>query len=231
MRQSQQIRKALLDGRWDVVDISGAIYAEQIQQAYSEGRITALPFERGVPVNTFWDLGRNDTTAIWFHQKVGLQNRFIDYYEMSQRQLAHYADMLRDKSAQRGYSYGRHYLPHDASVTDISASVSRSREQLLNGMGVRPTKIVPRISDVMDGIEITRQSFSSVWIDPVTCKQGLKSLTNYRFEADEKGGTWRHRPAHTWASNGADAFRQFAQGYKEEVKMPTFNNAYDDWRA
>ncbi len=231
MRQSVQTRRALLDGRWDVVEISGAIYAEQLQAAYAEGRITAIPFERGVPVNTFWDLGRNDTTAIWFHQRVGLQHRFIDYYEQSQRQLAHYADYLREKAAARGYSYGTHYLPHDAAVTDISASVGRSREKLLNDMGVRPTKVVDRVRDLMDGIEQTRQSFGAVWIDPESCKEGLKALSNYRYEYSERSGTWHRTPAHTWASNGSDAFRQFAQGYRDETAAPRINYSRDDWRA
>lgn len=231
MRQSVQTQKALLEGRWDVVDIFGAIYAEQLQQAYSDGRITPLPVERGVPVNTFWDLGRNDTTAIWFHQRVGLQNRFVDYYEQSQRQLAHYADVLRDKARDFGYSYGQHYLPHDAAVTDISATVGQSRQLLLESMGVRPAYIVNRVRDVMDGIEQVRQSFSSVWIDPVTCKQGLKALSNYRFRSDEKGGTWSRTPAHTWASNGADAFRQFSQGYRIPQAAPRITYEQDDWRA
>lgn len=32
---------------------------------------------------TFWDLGMNDTTAIWFVQIFGKEVRLIDHYEMS----------------------------------------------------------------------------------------------------------------------------------------------------
>ena len=40
----------------------GAIYGKQLQKAREEGRICSVPIESGVPVYTFWDLGRNDST-------------------------------------------------------------------------------------------------------------------------------------------------------------------------
>lgn len=42
-----------------------------------------LPYEDGLPVYTFWDLGISDTTAIWFAQFYGKEIRLIDHYEMS----------------------------------------------------------------------------------------------------------------------------------------------------
>jgi len=94
--------------------VEGAIYGDQIKAALDAKRITSVPIETSVPVNTFWDLGRNDVTAIWFHQQVGLESRFIDYYEHRLVGLDHYARLLREKN----YLYGTHYLPHDASVVE-----------------------------------------------------------------------------------------------------------------
>jgi phage terminase large subunit len=185
----------------------GAIYANQLKLAKDEGRITKVPIE-SVPVHTFWDLGRNDSTAIWFMQRIGLQNRFIDYYEHRLVDLDHYAKVLKDK----GYLYGEHYLPHDVEVIVLGAN-NRSRKVMLEDMGVQPIEVVPRIANLNEGIEATRQSFSSCWFDEDRCEQGLSALANYQYVFDEKFDTFRQVPLHNWASNGADAFRQFAQGF------------------
>ena len=61
--------------------LQGAIFANDLTRARAERRMMALPLERGVPVDCFWDLGRNDINAIWFCQRVGPWDHFIDYYE------------------------------------------------------------------------------------------------------------------------------------------------------
>ena len=59
----------------------GAYYAKQLKAARLEGRITAVPHAAGHEVYTFWDLGMDDSTSIWFMQAIGRELRFIDYYE------------------------------------------------------------------------------------------------------------------------------------------------------
>jgi phage terminase large subunit len=49
----------------------GAIYQKQLRKARNDGRICAVPYQEACEVHTFWDLGRNDATAIWFMQEVG----------------------------------------------------------------------------------------------------------------------------------------------------------------
>lgn len=201
----------------------GAIYAKQLKQARDDGRISAVPITPGVPVNTFWDLGRRDPTAIWFHQRVGLQDRFIDYHESRLVDLDYYIRVLKDK----GYLYGIHYLPHDGETITLGSG-DRSRQQILEDGGVLPIEIVPRIPNIMEGIELTRQSFSSCWFDEDKCSTGLDALSNYQFIWDETGETFRERPAHNWASNGSDAFRQFAQGY-ESATQPVKLEFANEW--
>ena len=186
----------------------GAVFGKQLKQARDDDRITSVPIE-SLAVNTFWDLGRNDTTAIWFHQQVGLQNRFIDYYEHRLVDLDHYAKVLQDK----GYIYGEHYLPHDVEVT-VLGSGNRSRLEILEGLGVLPIQVVPRIDSVNNGIEQTRTKFASCWFDEKRCEKGLDALANYQYVWDEKWETFRQSPVHNWASNGADAFRQFGQAWE-----------------
>jgi hypothetical protein len=51
----------------------------------------ATSHKRGViSVDTFWDIGMGDQTAIWFHQHDGLRHRLIDYHSNSGESLPHY---------------------------------------------------------------------------------------------------------------------------------------------
>ena len=190
----------------------GAIYAKQLKKARDEGRIDWLPVE-SAPVHTFWDLGRNDTTAIWFMQHIGHAYRFIDYYEHRLVDLDHYANVLRDKD----YVYGTHYLPHDAEHK-VLGSNNRSRREILEGLGVTPSVTVPRIDSVENGIAMVRDVFSKCFFHAENCEIGLNALANYQYVWDERYDTFRQSPLHNWASNGSDAFRMFAQGYEEEIE-------------
>lgn len=220
MRLAPMERKALLDGRWDVVEIEGAIYGKEIEWLALHNRFCEVPIERAVPVHTFWDLGRNDTTAIWFMQRVGLENRFIDYYETNGEGLAHYIGALQEKARTDGYLYGEHYLPHDVEITELTTN--QSRRQVLEESRIGTIITVERIADVNQGIEMTRRMFPSCWFHKERCKKGLAALRNYRRRWNPDHQTFQATPLHDWASNGADAFRQFAQGFQatSEVSAP-----------
>ena len=192
----------------------GSIYAQQLKQMREEGRVCNLPVE-SFPVNTFWDLGRNDTTAIWFHQQVGKEHRFIDFYEHRLVDLDHYAHVLREK----GYLYGDHYLPHDVEAVMLGSG-NRSRREILEGLGVQPIVTVPRIASVEDGIAQVRDVFRSCWFDQTECEEGLNALANYQYQWDDKFDTFRKVPLHNWASNGAEDCRMFAQAYEQENTAP-----------
>jgi hypothetical protein len=77
--RSEMMRRALLDGRWDVLEIPGAIYRDQLEKARIEGRIGRVAHDPVLPVHTFWDLGVGDSTCIWFVQQVRDEVRVIYY--------------------------------------------------------------------------------------------------------------------------------------------------------
>jgi len=200
----------------------GAIYAKQLREAKEQGRICKVPYQPHAEVCTFWDLGRNDSTAIWFMQVCGREHHFFDFYESRLVDLDHYIRVLKDKN----YNYGRHYLPHDVEVTELGSNRG-SRRDILESGGVRPIKVVPRIANVNDGIERTRKAFPVCWFDEDRCEKGLDALANYQYVFDEKYDTFRQAPLHNWASNASDAFRQYAQGFKERpdmVDLPKINH-------
>lgn len=192
----------------------GAIWGKQMRAARQTKRIARLPIVPNIPVNTFWDLGRNDTTAIWFHQRVGTENRFIDYYENEQQPIHHYVEVLKNE---KDYVYGEHYLPHDANVTELTQGDNMTRQEVIESLGLKPTRVVERIGHINEGIEMTRQALPSCWFDMIRCEAGIKALEAYRYEFNEKMERWGTLPLHNWASNAADAFRQFAQGYRHRA--------------
>lgn len=227
LMQSEMDIRALYYGRWDVVEIPGQIYKDELQQAYLDGRVCQIPIEPGIPVNTFWDLGRDDATAIWFHQRVGLQNRFIDYHEDNMVGLSDYIKLLQSKN----YLYGQHYLPHDVEHTTLGID-TRSRREMLEQGGVRPIITVPRIDNLADGIEITRRAFASSWFDKTRCVDGLAALKGYSRKYNEKQQVWSSMPVHNWASNGADAFRMFGQGFRNLEKRSQRRSESDgNWKV
>jgi phage terminase large subunit len=189
----------------------GAIYRKQLEAAKKDGRICSVPIENGVEVHTFWDLGRDDDTAIWFMQQVGREFHFVDYYAARFEDIDHYARVIKSK----GYLYGSHWMPHDVRAQVLG--MKSDRKTMFENAGVRPIEVVERVPDLMDGIAMTKQVFDTCWFDEKRCDEGLKALANYSRAYDDERDTYSERPVHNWASNGADAFRQFAQGYKSKT--------------
>ena len=187
--------------------VEGAYFANQLAKAREQRRIGRVPYDPGLPVNTFWDLGMNDSMSIWFHQRVGLENRFIDFYQNSGEGMTHYAKVLDD----RGYKYAEHYGPHDLSVREIGTG--KSRLDTAAGLGLT-FEVVPAPENKLDAIETMRKVFPSCAFDESECVDGIRALAAYRKAWDDKLGVYKDRPRHDWASHPADAFQTFALGYR-----------------
>lgn len=207
------------------VSIEGTYFAKELTRAEREGRITQIPFIPGILVNTFWDIGRNDTNVIWFHQEVGAWHHFIRCIYGHGYSGQHYARWLKELAGEFGYVYGVHYLPHDAENRDYSQDDQRKRKEVLEDMDIGRIEVVRRIENLGEGIEMQRQSFARCRFDRDNCSiedppgsgmGGLQGLAAYRKDWNEKGQVWSDHPARTWAKNFADAHRQFAQGYRTQ---------------
>ena len=212
------------------IAVIGAYYSKQLKQARADKRICKVPYVVGHEVYTFWDLGMDDSTTIWFLQHIGAEKRFIDYYENSGEGLAHYAKVLKEKP----YVYGDHYLPHDIEVRELGTGVSR--KETLENLGVRPVMTVERARDsqaVLNGIEAARNVLSECWFDEDKCARGLMALEAYRAKYDEEKRKLHNTPEHDWSSHGADAFRTFAVGYQGKhipiLKGPQLRYQQDGW--
>lgn len=187
------------------VSIEGCYYNKQVTAVRKSGRLLHVPVV-DVPVNTFWDIGNSDGVAIWFHQQVGMEDRFIGYLEAHGEDLRYYAKELQDT----GHLWNKHFLPHDAAHKRLS-DTNKSTKEMLEDLGLRNIEIVPVISDINTGINITRAEFASAYFDEEGCKLGFSHLENYKKRWNERDGRWSDEPRKDHTSEGADAFRQWAQ--------------------
>ena len=178
-------------------------------------------------MNTFWDIGSGDGTAIWLHQRIGIDDLFIGFIEGWAEPYAYYTKKMQEK----GYSWGTHYLPHDAKHVRQGTVINISPKDSLTQLGLRDIEIVPPIDDINHGIQATRSAFASCWFDEVECKEGLIHLERYRKRWNKTTERFSDTPLHDVHSEGADAFRQFAQGYKgDKNNAPIELNFARKWK-
>lgn len=185
----------------------GCYYTAQMNKTRKENRITTVPHRDGHPVNTFWDIGSGDGTAIWMHQKIGQADHFIGFIEGWGEPYSYYVKELE----KTGHSFGVHYLPHDAKHERQGTVSNISPMAKLKSLGLRNIEIVKRVDDISHGIQATRDSFSSCWFDEEKCKEGIKHLDSYRKKWNTTTGRFMDVPVHDIHSEAADAFRQFGQ--------------------
>ncbi|MER2490328.1 terminase [Catenovulum sediminis] len=185
--------------------IEGAYYSKQFDKIYAQNRITRVPHEPSALVHTFWDLGVNDMTCIWFIQQVGREYRVINYYENHSEGLTHYVSKLRELAVDLDYSYGLHVAPHDIDHREFTTGLTRKEQAASLGINF---EVAPKLA-IMDGIEACRAILPLCWFDEEKTEKGVTGLMNYRKEWDDKAGTWKGRPLHDESSHPADAFRTF----------------------
>lgn len=196
--------------------IEGAVFGDEMTAIREAGRITTVPLDLNYPVNTFWDFGLGRRNPIWLHQRIGLQNRWFKYFDDFGKGLGWWWRTLEDYRHEHGdFQWGTHYLPHDADTEILGESVETKR-RILVAAGMRNEFVVPRVAIKSTGIDLMRAALpTDNWFDRVECAEGIKCLDGYQYEWNEKMGIWSRTPLGNWASHGADAWMQYAQGYRD----------------
>jgi len=192
----------------------GLIFLREMAKVRSEGRLLDhIPVVPTIPVNTFWDLGHGDYNSIWYHQRVGPENRLLRYYENSGYGLPHYLNEIRS----HGYVLGKFFLPHDAKHKRLGKEMTgKSVEDWLIELGIpaHQIEVVPLLENKWnDGVETTRSFLATCFFDQQNCSVGIKRLDNYKKSWNEQVGAWRNEPMHDENSHGADALETGARGF------------------
>lgn len=185
---------------------SGFYYLSIIEDLETSGYIGKVPHDPSASVETWWDIGSGDATAIWFTQTMGKEVHIIDYYSNNNKGLEHYAKVLQGKK----YVYKSHNFPHD--IVNIEFGSGRTRwevaEELFKGTRL---EIVKKLSKE-EGRNAVRMVLPQCRFDKVKCQAGIDGLKNYRKEWDDKNQVFRDSDVHDWARDPADAFRYLAVG-------------------
>lgn len=201
--------------------VDGAYYGREMTSVYKDQRIRAVPYDARLPVQTFWDLGMNDSNTIIFTQAYGNEVRIIDYYENHNEGLAHYVKHLKEKD----YTYEYHFLPHDVEVRELGTGMSRRK--VLEELGLYNVRVGKK-AGVSDGIEKVRTLLSRCYFDVSKTEPLYTALANYRKEFDEELGVYKDKPLHNKYSHAADAMRLLASNWEEDmVAVSGSNESYE----
>lgn len=183
--------------------IEGAIFGKEMEWLRKENRIVPLQYEELADVDTYWDLGINDYLVVFFMQKVGQEHRLIDCYFTHNTSLGEVTKVLAGK----GYTYGTHYLPHDAKQRE--SILGMSREDFLKGKLQGMIEVVPRVKKKEDAIQSVRLHYKKLWIHS-GLDTAIEALHHYSMEFDEERRVWKNVPLHDWTSHFADCLESWA---------------------
>lgn len=205
----------------------GAYYAKSLAKAEREGRV--LPFiahDPSYPVQTAWDLGLSDDTAIWFFQVIGREVRILAYYANRGKLLDHYAKVLDTYAETMGWRYwfkdpreAFHWVPWDARPKTLASKGKSLLEIMWQDHQVR-LRVAKELS-VQDGIQATRKMLDRSYFSSQLCEKGIEAVRSYQREWDEDRQMFKGTPLHNWASHGSDALRIMGVSYAPVPGTPS----------
>ena len=196
--------------------IQGAYYAKEMAAAKKQGRMTRVPIDPALPIDTDWDLGMDDYMSIVFSQSPRAGDvRIVDFYENSGEGFPHYVKVLNGSEPghehRQSYVYGKHHPPHDINVREMGTG--KSRKETAANLGLKFEEPVACVS-LADDIDTTRLFLAKCWFDETRTKRLIECLRHYRKSYNQKLDQFTSTPVHDGYSHGADAFRTLAVRHK-----------------
>ena len=197
--------------------IKGAYYEKELSLARTQWRIMQVNYDNKLPVYTHWDIwgaGGWDETAIWFYQIYWKEVRLLEFWQWSWMWLTEIWNTIVNT---KEYKYAKHYLPHDIGVVEYATWVSRL-QTAYDIFWRDKVEVVPKLT-IKDGIDAVRDMFINCYFDENKCIVGIKMLSQYRRQYDEKNGIFLDKPIERHqCKHGSDAFRYLWVTYKELTK-------------
>ena len=194
----------------------GSYYTVEMDAMEYDKRLCTFEHRQQFPTFTYWDIGVRDSTAIIWVQVFEGHFNIIDYYEMSNKGVDHYAHIIEEKRRKYNLKYQNHFAPHDIRKREWGAS-ARSMLALAQDFGLN-FLITPDVG-IKNGIEALRAIFPSLRIHS-RCSQLVDALREYRREYDEENRIYSDKPLHNWASNGSDCARYMAVNCRDLFAKP-----------
>lgn len=188
--------------------IKGAIYADLIVKLMAAGRVNKWEMDNAGLVHTAWDLGSPLNQVTWYFQMVGFEIRLVDLdWGMDCTVTERVGRMLA-----KGYSYGFHFLPHDALAKENTGETYAGS---LSKAGLSNVRCVPRTVNIWIGINHLRQIFPRLRFRVPATDRGIEALRCYHTNTESPTGLALDQPVHDWSSHFADALRCFAEADRQ----------------
>lgn len=188
------------------IGIPGAILAKLMTAAAEEGRIMTFPWDRSVPVYTFWDLGSPINTRCTYVQFVGREIHIIDH-DAGEHETdltpANRVAMMKSK----GYPLAEHFFPHDAEAQEKSG---KNFQQQMSEAGLTSIRIIPRCRTIWPGVNKLAELLPRCVFHDTNCAYLVESMENYQRKLD-KDGSVTDRVLENWATHSTDSMRMMAE--------------------
>ena len=197
-----------------IANIEGSIYGNIMKELEDKQNITLMEYDPTLLVNTVWDIGVGDSTAIIFYQKHGNSIKIIDFYENRREGLPHYIQVIKEKD----YIYDKHFAPHDIDVQEFSSG--KTRRDVAYQLGIN-FKILPKLP-LEDGIHSLKMVLPRCYFNLDKSKKLIDALKHYHRKYNEKMRMFNNKPVHDWSSHACDAMRYMAisiNDYEEKSKI------------
>lgn len=196
--------------------VLGTYFAGMIQKLEAQGQIANFPdlYDPFEPVFASMDLGRKDSTAIWWWQEH--DDNYINIIDYAECDGMIIEDML-DIFYNRPYTLEILWVPHDARAHTVQTRRSSVEQFLDAGFNAQ---LVPSLKR-QQGIDAARLMLPQCRIDMTKCSEGVEALRAYRRQFNELTKAFHETPLHNWASDGADSFRYLSLVAKQkQAKLP-----------
>lgn len=184
--------------------VQGSIFGDCMTRAQDTGRIGLYPVDDHAWIETIWDIGHRDMTAIWFIQRNGSNIIWSDYFQKNLEDWPFYIQVLQNK----GYRYRTHHFPHDSGNTYIGLKKKPIdfiknciRESGIGGIvkqHIRPGKKGALIS-------ASRARFSNYHFDSGRCHEGIRLVKKFHKRYDPVRKVFSEEAVHDESSHCCDA--------------------------
>jgi phage terminase large subunit len=221
-------------GGYEIIS-EGSYYARLIAAAVAQGRVGDYPYNPALPVQTSWDLGVDDYTAVWFWQVYETYVVVIDFFEVQNTgadeiiaaAMPEYTADARvrqaalDELGRAAYNkpgmghnggppmhnYGDHLFPHDIKMREWGNG-ARDRVSVVRALGLVTARKGVAVNPA-DRIEASRQLLPICRFNNTSrVDAGIKRLRRYCRKLSHQGVYLG--PAKDGNDHAADAFGEFA---------------------
>jgi len=204
--------------------IRGAYFSEGMVKARKEGRIGHYPANPAFPCYTGWDLGYDDSMAIWVIQVYDDKIFLIDYIEDRAKGMEPYIQLLKSKTDKLHLRRAIDWAPHDIENHELMPG--KTRKAMAREMGIN-FRTVARPQKKIHGIQVIRHMFQRFHFNEATTRKGLKHLSEYRPDYDEKRDVYSLDPLRNSATHGADALQTFCLGWMAAYEQTNLKRQFE----